>query len=481
MRRQIEEEEEEVQMKSEYSRVQRQVEEEEEEQLFQPKAEHASIQRQMGEEGKEEEETPIQTKTKDSWIQRQEEEEEEPGQAKSEIASVSRQIEDGKEEVDKSDAQKQLLLWNKLAIKSIDNSRAWLAANWTAYLGRTALNPRLSWTESIAGATVSNTVGNLLSELGEDLIKKAGSRSVTALSTAIGTAVNPGVGTVIGFIIGVLVEQVAGMVFDWITGKSDVDKAAAAAGRRAGDLIAAKTCQLDKQAAVAFDKHLKLFSSVQTKLTKSMDKEEVDRIRDWAVKEKRVMKPPNPNAPKTLFKQMLHDWVLEHAGDEEDANKVTSEAQWEHARTEIFGESDSLDNHPEVFAYQTRLHWAKAGLPTAPVQKMIERVKNLQKDSENPAKTVQGTFDGKTFTFGKPVNPDAFIKFIIDQCPFPIDKLSSKTEHNIRDGTVEIRCTLDLTIADGACYVDEWKYYTKLTGDIEWHVGRSVYFDVSPD
>ena len=64
VRRQIEEE---IQMKSEYSRVQRQVEEEEEEEEEEPvqtKAEDAWIQRQMEEEGEEEEE--IQPKTKDS-------------------------------------------------------------------------------------------------------------------------------------------------------------------------------------------------------------------------------------------------------------------------------------------------------------------------------------------------------------------------------------------------------------------------------
>ena len=59
---------------------------------------------------------------------------------------------------------------------------------------------------------------------------------------------------------------------------------------------------------------------------------------------------------------MLHDWVLEHAGDEEDANKNTSEAQWESALEKSFGKgTDQLENKKDVWAYQTRGEWTEAG------------------------------------------------------------------------------------------------------------------------
>ena len=384
------------------------------------------------------------------------------------------------EPVNKGPAQRELLDWHRMAILFVDRNRAWLAANWIAYLSRTSQNPRLGWTEGTAGSVLSNAIGNLLTELGTKLIKKLAKHSASAVGALIGTAIEPGLGTAIGFVIGVLVESAASMIFEAVTGKTEADEAANIASRRTGDLILASTGTLETQGAEALGSLEAVYGEIQSNLTNTTDQGTADRVLDWAIAEKRVTTTPAPLADRSLYSRMLADWVLEHAGDEEDAAKDTAEAQWEAARNEAFGAGD-LDRHPEIFAYQTRGEWSKAGLPTDQAEGIISRVKDLRRDASDPAATVVGSFDRRSYSFDSATDPEKLIAYINDS--HTIDSLSAGGKTAIRNNRFKLTCTLDLTTADGSCYVDKWEYKIRATNpsDIEWHASNEGGFNVSPD
>ena len=384
------------------------------------------------------------------------------------------------EPVNKSPAQRELLEWHRMALNFVNGNRAWLSANWTAYLSRTSQNPRLGWTEGTAGSVLSNAIGNLLTEVGEKLIKDAGKRSASTAGAAIGTAIEPGLGTVIGFVIGVLVESAASMIFEAVTGKTEADEAANAASRRAGDLILARTGALETQGAAALGSLEAVYGEAQTNLTNTTDQVTADRVHDWAAAEKHVTATPAPLSDRSLYDRMLTDWVLEHAGDEEDAAADTSEAQWEAARDERFGAGD-LDRHPEIFAYQTRGEWSKAGLPTNQAEAIISRMQDLRRDAADPAATVLGSFDGRSYSFDAATDPEKLITYINKNNT--LSSLSAGGKTAIRNNRFVLSCALDLTTADGSCYVDEWEYKIRATNpdDIEWYSFSEGSFDVSPD
>ena len=195
--------------------------------------------------------------------------------------------------------------------------------------------------------SISNAFGNLASGLAEQGGKKLSTMSMKALAALIGTELAPGAGTVVEFLIGVAIEQAASMIHDVTTGKGGDGEAELRGALRAGAAIQAKTAELDAQTALAIQRQFEAFSAIQERLLASCAQAEVDSIRDQAVHESRLAKKPLPNGDRSLSERMLADWVLEHAGDEEDAVDDTGESAWESARDRIYGPRD-LDQHRAV-------------------------------------------------------------------------------------------------------------------------------------
>jgi len=397
--------------------------------------------------------------------------------------------------VDKSLAQERLLDYHERALNFIRGNHDWMVQNWTHYLARTTQNPMLGWSDGTAASVVSNALGNLLTTLGENLIKRGSSAAAGAL---VGSALAPGVGTVIGFVIGVLVETAASMIFEAITGKSDAAAAANAASRRTGDLIEAQYGDLARANTAANTELNASYRATQTQLTSATDQASVDRIKDWATAESARAATPAPIADRSLFQRMIQEWVLEHAGDEEDANSSTDETEWENARTDAFGAENlrhnmpadgDLDYHREIFAYQTRGEWMKAGLDNSQAQAIVDDAMAMRRGPDGITQSMNtaqahARYNGRKYTLP-----------VADQARWTTYWQSHKsrptsTPHRrgwdaaaamIAAGQFSVDCTLDLTTADVSCYVDEWDYEIVLTGDPPMYWSTRNPFSVSPD
>lgn len=415
---------------------------------------------------------------------------------------------------DKAQAQESLLAWNTAAHTTIDANRAWVSGNWTEYYGHTQQNPRLAWSKDVLSGTISNALGNLITELGAGTIRRAAKQAAGGIGALIGTAVLPGAGTVIGFLIGVLVEQAASMIYDAIFG-DPAGKAAYQAGQRTARLIAIKDKQLNAAARKSRAQHQAAFKRFQLRLNKFDTQTEVDNLKNWADREEaKAKKSKPPESDRSLFEQMLKDWVREHAGDEEDANKATAEHDWEQARKRAFGKGDSLDRHPEIFAYQTRAHWADVGIAGSALgyaNQIVERANRLKTDSDAEKK-----FDGLKIKFSSSAarpNP-RLVQFLLNRHKgsargtarmrrrrheeFKAGKRAYGArwyydeQTQLEKGNYTFNVTLDLDTADGACYVNEWEYdYT--VRDVQGYQWRGDHYektrtmdfsgswDVSPD
>lgn len=370
-------------------------------------------------------------------------------------------------------ARNALLTWTKAASGYVDANRAWLSANWIDYLGKTSPNIRLGWSDSLTASILTSQAAGFLGGIAKEFVKK---QSLAILGAILGSEV-PIVGTIIGYVAGAVVETATSALIEWLTGKSDIDDARAEASSTTAAQIQEAVGRFDELAK----QNLGAVSDASSTIMKviadpQVTAEQMNGIIKCLTGETAKMHPPS-RSDRSLFRRMLHDWVLEHAGDEEDANKHTSERQWENARTESFGTGDSLDNHPEIFAYQTRAHWAELGFEHSGIyaQQMIAEVER-QKGSENRAGSIKDYFHNKKYHFTKTSQPEALIKLI--------DQKIGMTEMGadcIRRGQFSILSILDLSTDDGACYVDHWLYIIKLLGRVEWHAHTEDIMIISPD
>jgi hypothetical protein len=279
----------------------------------------------------------------------------------------------------------------------------------------------------------------------------------------VGAAVGNVPGAIVGFILGVLIETAVGFILDRITGQaSSEDQAAADAATRAGALIQTQEKALDAHEDKGRAEAKKQADALRTRVDAAAAPEQVYEIqRDAFESGKEADKQPSRD-DRGLATRMLKEWVLEHAGDEEDANKETSEAQWEAGRTRIFGKGDSLDGHPEIFAYQSRAHWS--GLGFDGVTAAADMIKQAGAAGAT-VKQVMSDWDGKQVEFKSTTRPDALIA-MIERAHKPMTEEGKKA---IRENRFRLQAKLSLDDADDAVYVDEWEYELTFVGpDALW-------------
>ena len=377
--------------------------------------------------------------------------------------------------------------------------RRWTSSNWIEFYRYANGNPRLSWTGDVADGVYSNALGNAVSDGSKFVAKRAVGHGITAATTAAGGALGNVPGLVVGFVVGVLIETAVGLIYAAVQG-SPADQAADQASARTAALIENQEQALEGMKTKVVNEGRTTVDQKRKVVEASTDPGEIAGIEAFAKSEANDLVRNKPLSNRSLADSMLHDWVLEHAGDEEDAASGTSEVSWEAARTRAFGKGDSLDRHPEIFAYQTRAHFNKAGLDTAAAFAMAadanERVNrppaprggSRYRDISERA-TMQGLlkdYDGRRFTFRSARDADALISFIAASYGQPTDA----AKRAVTQGRFTLVCALDLDEDDGAVYVDEWDYTLLLSGDTGYwwvrasppHARRNpVEFSVSPD
>ena len=377
---------------------------------------------------------------------------------------------------DRSETQLKLNRWNHSSLDTIEAVRRWMTNNWIAFIGATSKNPRLSWDVGLFDQTASNMVGNLLTALGEKMIKKGSAALAGAL---IGSAAGP-VGTVIGFVIGLMIETIASIAYDYLFGDKGEkeDKAARDAAKRTGTMAEAKHEEFSRAADVAREQQTRAFDAVQDNVNTANSKTKLDAIARDLERDTPAVDGPRRPGDKSLYRAMLRDWVLENAGDEEDANKETSEAQWEAALEETFGKgTDELKNQRDLFAYQTRSEWIKAGFNPIEVRRVTD---GMISAVARPKGDGQKLFDGQVFKL--PVLTSApelrnylarNTKAISEEDMVGIEKDPAKN--------LKATCELDSAKSDGTTYVDEWNYVFSLPARPAHYRSHKAAFDVEPD
>jgi hypothetical protein len=240
-------------------------------------------------------------------------------------------------------------------------------------------------------------------------------------------------------------------------------------------------------------------SELRKKVLSATDPEKVYEIQREALASKAAAEKKPSRSDHALAKRMLEEWVLEHAAHDEAADKWTSDAQWDEAKKEAFGKGESLNEHKEIFAYQTRGHFEKVGLAGQVwARTVINAVKAL---SVNPYTrgSIEDVYDGSSVEFRSTAKPAELIDLIGKERK---RKLSEDGEKAIKEGRFRLKITLDLEEDDGAVYIDHWKYDLSLVGPsgTQWWEGlfpgrtlgagaiegsrrhdADVDFDVSPD
>ncbi len=358
----------------------------------------------------------------------------------------------------------------------LEQTRRWLTRNWADYLSYARDNPDLGWTPSAYAELIGNVIGNAVTDLGpegiakyigEAAVKDAGGLTKWCLARA-GMTVAPVVGTVVGFFIGVLVEEAVSAIYEQVTGFSVAGDAAHAAARRTALQIVAKDEEFTRAAEIT-DKvlrgncnHLVLF------LTQCTSQHLIDDIAEAVRSAKATVKaPPSGDG---LCRDLLREWVLQNAGDEEDANKETDERTWESARERVFDDdgAEDLDGHPEIFAHQCHHEWTALGLPPAAIQAftqpMIAEAEDLRRQArtgKNPdaLRIIGRKYHSRKFLFDEIQDPGQFLARMEAKI-MQLGPTRFMVCDQIRNNSdaIRVECTMMLRQADGACYVDGWRY-----------------------
>jgi hypothetical protein len=175
---------------------------------------------------------------------------------------------------------------------------------------------------------------------------------------------------------------------------------------------------------------------------------------------------------------MLRLWILEHAADEETARTGSEQEQWKQAinvakSVGALPPGEALENHPEIFIYQTSAHWKQIGLgrqAEAYVDAYMLKHLGTQLKAPNPDARADATyafFNREPFYFDRIEDVELLIKFLQkyaywDNMPygFLFKGLNKSEVSRLRAGTLEllVTCSLDLDSSEGSVYVDKWHY-----------------------
>jgi hypothetical protein len=300
-----------------------------------------------------------------------------------------------------------------------------------------------------------------------------------------------GLGILGGVVLGILYETLKELIFD-PTGKAL--RAAFNAGHAAGvEKMAATSRETVRARLSAFTKDALLLSELRSAVTFASSAEALDGLCQWVDKEV----PPLcvPVVDLSLYQRMLETWVLQRAGDEEDANKHTDGAVYDKAHKHL-APSGNLARR-DLFIHQTRFELGRLGVDAEPTLALWQTLVDVQPDAD-PTRTLAalGPLRIDTTRFA---NPDRFIRTIRESegryalapthlnqlmdtdditriekegipnlgglggglytaCVESDVKASRTLQHTLRTGGLRLSIELDLTDADGAIFVHRYKY-----------------------
>lgn len=364
--------------------------------------------------------------------------------------------------------------WYDNVVDYAQSLARWNSKNWTKFISACGGNYYVSWTSGQfqnAMAAVASTVMGLA----------AGSTAV--LGAIVGTAVCPGVGTVVGAVVGFLASLIIGGIMT-IMGNNAAMAAVDSALRQAGKDITEKNDEFDGQ----FDKSKagarKERDNALAGIAKAGTAEELKGWENWADGEAAKVSTKINTSDTTLYDKLLKDWVLQHSGDEEDQNKETNSASYDANKKEVFGLDKNANlARKDLFLHQTKYEWGRMGLDSAWAIKDLEKkFKSWQYTSASQVGSGKNYgFHGDKYNFTKSVNPKLTIAKINNDYGHGDKSTCEEARQQIRNNDFDLVCELDVATADGACYMDHYKYSIDLKKPMPSPYRQTGSWSVSPD
>lgn len=383
-----------------------------------------------------------------------------------------------------------------VSLNTLDNIRRYLLA--TGADGALAMS-RTRFTSMAMKATIK-TLGTYHPKVA---LESGLSRALGALST--------GTKLVGGFVLGLVYDVLVDLIFD-PSGKAL--RKAFKAGHDAGVQQMAGFAQAAvKSRLEAYGKDSMLLSELRGAVALASSAEVLDGLSQWVDKEV----PPLcvPIVDHSLYQRMLETWVLQRAGDEEDANKHTDGAIYDKVH-DLLAPSGNLARR-DLFIHQTRFELGRLGIDAEPTLALWQTLLDAQPDAD-PARTLAALGPLRIDTT-RIANPDRFIRTIRESkgryalAPTHLNLLmdsdeigkaeeqtapnfgglvgalqsqmhesdlknSKALQHTLRTGGLRLSIELDLTDADGAIFVDRYKY--RITGMRHDDYGKPKFEDDIP-
>lgn len=349
------------------------------------------------------------------------------------------------------------------------NLARWKSRNWTKYIGATGGNYYVAWTEGQFTNAVTSLVGTVV---GTGLGLAAGA----GLGALIGSAV-PGLGTVVGAAVGFLVSLIIGGIMTALGNDASMATVDATLRQAASEIV-----ETTGQFAGQYDSTLQGVRSERDSAVAGVEAatstEALSQWETWVDGETALVQTSVPVTDESLYQGLLADWVLQHAGDEEDQNKETNSASYDKNREAVFGVAAN-DNlvRKDLFAHQAKYEWGRLGVVDGGAGRLLANEARVR-GRHMSAAAIDSKYSGESFTFRGTNNAEATIAKIEDDFG---GEMAPQARQQIRDDDFTLTCTLDLTNWDGSVYVDHFNYFIDLQAPMPRGYSRTGRWSVSPD
>lgn len=292
----------------------------------------------------------------------------------------------------RAEAVRLVRQWQYGAIKYNHSLAKWTLANWLDFLGKTAGDHELHGTAQVVDLwkkIVNSGIKKGVGEAGKGAIKLAKKSAKVALALEY---------PLFGFAIAQGIDRLADFIVDKVglldKPEDESDKHALDATRRTGRAGAQKTDEI-----LGYESHANLAildtaSAAVLQVARSESSEELEQWQEWAKAEVSAVPPLVDEGGRQFSDLLLKQWVLEHAGTTQQANRSTNPQAWAAARRELKDKRLLYTlERTDLYIHQCRQEWGSLGLvETEQVVAALDaerlRVEATARELQNPHPVV---------------------------------------------------------------------------------------------
>lgn len=329
----------------------------------------------------------------------------------------------------------------------------WLSRNWTSFMSATGGNCFLAWSDGQHKTVVKTALGTSLS---------LAPRALPVITRGTSTLQ---VGSFVGPVMGALTSLIVGAIMNGMANRAKL-VAVDSALRDLGQKVIVKDTEFDQQ----YRQELERIRGYGDRLRDTIDAADnsatLHDIEQWIEAESAVIPTNSLKNDYTYRDRLLDDWVLQHAGDEEDPNKETNEVAWDDAREKRHNLKPNDNFRPvrDLFIHQARYEWGRMGLDLGPTRDFASKLGKLY--SQEPASVVKA-FHGSKQLWREARDLGLLTSHVHGKFRERWRRCGASPclGDTLAAGRFWLYCTLNLTDADGSVYVDRYDYALILDPD----------------